>query len=196
MIAHFIDCNCLETCRVGGGPAEDGCESPVLPCIHYISCSTNESFFGFLVGSVQWVRTILQWVWTILQLNFRLVIGIAGLNLQPYIYLWAFVGHPYSTTPLSMLSFWLKKWSLAAFQFFIISDMRTFSEDEIRRRQISCGVHGIYRDKGLIWQFIIKFSCCLFMIVANLIQFIIRKIFSRNRAPVSQFTHTPFFHLA
>ena len=42
MIAHFIDCNCLETCRVGGGPAEDGCESPVLPCIHYISCSTNE----------------------------------------------------------------------------------------------------------------------------------------------------------
>ena len=87
MIAHFIDCNCLETCRVGGGPAEDGCESPVLPCIHYISCSTNESFFGFLVGSVQWVGTILQWVWTILQLNFRLVIGIAGLNLQPYIYL-------------------------------------------------------------------------------------------------------------
>lgn len=27
MIAHFIDCNCLETCRVGGGPAEDGCNS-------------------------------------------------------------------------------------------------------------------------------------------------------------------------
>jgi len=25
MIAHFIDCNCLETCRVGGGPAENGC---------------------------------------------------------------------------------------------------------------------------------------------------------------------------
>jgi len=27
MVAHFIDCNCLETCRVGGGPAEDGCNS-------------------------------------------------------------------------------------------------------------------------------------------------------------------------
>jgi hypothetical protein len=27
MIAHFIDCNCLEICRVGGGPAEDGCNS-------------------------------------------------------------------------------------------------------------------------------------------------------------------------
>ena len=27
MIAHFIDCNCLETCRVGGGPADDGCNS-------------------------------------------------------------------------------------------------------------------------------------------------------------------------
>ena len=27
MIAHFIDCNCLETSRVGGGPAEDGCNS-------------------------------------------------------------------------------------------------------------------------------------------------------------------------
>ena len=51
MIAYFIDCNCLETCRVGDGPAEDSCESPVLPCIHCICCSTNESFFGFLVGS-------------------------------------------------------------------------------------------------------------------------------------------------
>jgi len=39
MIAHFIDCNCLETCTVGGDPAEDGCNSarwdPMIQRAHY-----------------------------------------------------------------------------------------------------------------------------------------------------------------
>ena len=43
MIAHFIDCNCLETCRVGGGPAEDGCITsfalhPLLKNVHIVTC--------------------------------------------------------------------------------------------------------------------------------------------------------------
>ena len=61
MIAHFIDCNCLETCRVGGGPAEDGCNSarwdPNIQRAHYngwkslngLKHQTVDNAFGFTV---------------------------------------------------------------------------------------------------------------------------------------------------
>ena len=61
MIAHFIDCNCLEICRVGGGPAEDGCNSarwdPRIQRAHYngwkslngLKHQTVDNAYGFTV---------------------------------------------------------------------------------------------------------------------------------------------------
>ena len=61
MIAHFIDCNCLETCRDGGGPAEDGCNSarwdPMIQRAHYngwkslngLKHQTVDNAYGFTV---------------------------------------------------------------------------------------------------------------------------------------------------
>jgi len=61
MIAHFIDCNCLETCRVGGGPAEDGCNSarwdPLVQRAYYngwkhhngLKHQTVDNAYGFTV---------------------------------------------------------------------------------------------------------------------------------------------------
>jgi hypothetical protein len=61
MIAHLIDCNCLETCRVGGGPAEDGCNSarwdPMIQRAHYngwkslngLKHQTVDNAYGFTV---------------------------------------------------------------------------------------------------------------------------------------------------
>ena len=61
--------------------------------------------------------------------------------------------------------------NINANNLILFSDMRTFSEDEGKEEANKLCSRGNISRQGIEFIIVINFSCCLFMIVINFIQF-------------------------